>query len=239
MVPTASHPALVALAASSLTDALTEVASAYTRQTGQSVKLSFAASSALARQIEAGAPADVFFSADTDWMDYLDQRHLIAAGTRTDVLGNRLVLIAPADSKVQIDIASAPAQALVKALGNGRLATGDPVSVPVGRYARAVLSRFGAWESVRDRIAAADNVRTALAFVARGDAPLGIVYRTDALLEKRVRIVAEFPADSHDPITYPAAATARASPGAARFVEFLRSAPAQAIFHRFGFDSAP
>ena len=226
---------LTVLAASSLTDALNEVSQAFTRETGQGVKLSFAASSALARQIEAGAPADVFFSADTDWMDYLQQRNLIAVGTRINAVGNRLVLIAPADSTVKLDIG--PHFPLAAALGaDGRLATGNPDSVPVGRYAKAALTRLQVWDQVQNRIAAADNVRSALAYVARGETPLGIVYRTDALVEKNVRIVAEFPAGSHDPITYPAAVTAGAHEGAAGFVKFLQSKAAQAIFHKYGFD---
>ncbi len=234
----APAPQLTVLAASSLTDALGEAARAYTHATGQRVKLSFAASSALARQIEAGAPADVFLSADTDWMDYLQQHHLLATSTRVNVLGNRLVLIAPAGSSVKLDVG--PHFALAAALGgSGHLATGDPDSVPVGRYAKAALTRLHVWDAVQDRIVAAENVRAALAYVARGEAPLGIVYRTDALQDEAVRIVADFPAGSHEPIVYPAAATVTAHAGAARFVQYLKSAPAQAIFHRYGFDPVP
>ena len=236
--PAASAPDLVVLAASSMTDALGEAARAYTLATGQQVKLSFAASSALARQIEAGAPADVFFSADTDWMDYLQQRNLIALATRTNAAGNRLVLIAPLDSGVKLSIG--PRFPIAAALGSaGRLATGNPDSVPVGRYAKTALTRLAVWDQVQDRIVAADNVRSALAFVVRGEAPLGIVYRTDALLEKGVRIVAEFPADSHEPIVYPVAATATAHEGAARFVAYLKTPPAQAILRKFGFEPVP
>src|ERR1700733_11673957 len=196
-----AQPDLMVLAASSLTDALNEIGPAFTTATHRGVKLSYAASSALARQIEGGAPADVFVSADTDWMDYLQTRSLIDSGTRRNVVGNRLVLISPADSTVTIKIA--PHFALAKLLGDGRLATGNPDSVPVGKYAKVALTNLGVWSDVQDKIAAADNVRAALALVSRGEAPLGIVYRTDALVEKKVRIVAEFPASSHDPIIYP------------------------------------
>jgi molybdate transport system substrate-binding protein len=201
------------------------------------VKFSYAASSALARQIEAGAPADVFMSADTDWMDYLQTHHLIDTATRRNVVGNRLVLISPADSRVTIRIA--PHFALAQLLGKGRLATGDPDSVPVGKYAKAALIHLGVWDQVRNRIAAAENVRAALVLVARGEAPLGIVYRTDALVTRSVRIVADFPANSHDPIIYPAAVTAQAQAGAAGFVKFLVSPTAEAIFTQYGFDVAP
>ena len=230
-------PDLVVLAAASLTDALNEIGPAYTAATHRGVKLAYAASSALARQIEAGAPADVFLSADADWMDYLQTRHLIDPVTRRNVTGNRLVLISPADSGVSVRIR--PHFALAKLLGSGRLATGNPDSVPVGQYAKAALIRLGVWSEVQERIAPADNVRAALALVARGEAPLGIVYRTDALIEQQVRIVAEFPANSHPPIVYPAAATTHAQAGAADFVKFLVSPAAQALFSRYGFDAAP
>jgi molybdate transport system substrate-binding protein len=233
----AAPPDLLVLAASSLTDALNEIGPAFTARTGRSVKLSYAASSALARQIEAGAPADVFMSADTDWMDYLQTRRLIDTGTRRNVLGNRLVLISPADSTANIKIR--PHFALAKLLGDGRLATGNPDSVPVGKYAREALMQLQVWDQVQDKVAAADNVRAALALVARGEAPLGIVYRTDALVEKKVRIVADFPASSHAPIIYPVATTAHAQAGAADFVKFLASPRAQAIFAKYGFDHAP
>lgn len=228
---------LIVLAASSLTDALNEIGPAFAAATHRRVRLSYAASAALARQIAAGAPADVFMSADSAWMDYLQSRGLVAAGSRHDVVGNHLVLISPADSTVTIRIA--PHFALGRLLGDGRLATGDPDSVPVGRYAKEALTRLGVWDEIRDRIAAADNVRAALALVARGEAPLGIVYRTDALVDRKVRIVADFPAGSHAPITYPVAATARAREGATDFVRFLLSPAAQTIFARYGFERAP
>lgn len=235
--PAAAPPDLIVLAASSLTDALNEIGPAFTAATHRGVKLSYAASSALARQIEAGAPADAFMSADMDWMDYLQTRNLIDTATRRTVLGNRLVLISPADSTVTVTIK--PHFPLAMLLGSGRLATGNPDSVPVGKYAKIALTNLGVWSEVQDKVAPADNVRAALALVARGEAPLGIVYRTDALVEKKVRIVAEFPESSHQPILYPAATTAHPHDGAADFVKFLMSAPAQAIFAKYGFDPAP
>jgi molybdate transport system substrate-binding protein len=227
------HPAVVVFAASSLTDALQELAASFGKSAGIVVKLSFAASSALARQIESGAPADVFFSADVDWMDYLQSRKLIQSESRHDLLGNRLVLIAPADSPLRLKIA--PHFALVQALGAGRLATGDPDSVPAGRYARAALTSLGVWDGVAGRIAGAENVRAALALVDRGEAPLGIVYRTDALIDQGVRIVDTFPADSHAPIIYPIALTLGAKSDAAKFAAYLGSPASSAVFARFGF----
>ena len=227
---------ILVFAASSLTDVLNDIAAAYERETGVHVALSYAASSALARQIEAGAPADVFFSADTDWMDYLLSHDLIQRQSRCDIVGNRLVLIAPAGSTVSLRIG--PGFALASALGTGHLATGDPDSVPVGRYAKAALTNLGVWSQVQGRIVRAENVRAALELVARMEAPLGIVYRTDALIEKRVRIVAEFPASSHPPIIYPAALTRTARPIAGKFLEYLQSKAALAVFERYGFGPA-
>jgi molybdate transport system substrate-binding protein len=225
--------ALVVFAAASLTDVLEEVDAAFTAKSAIPVKASYAASSVLARQIEAGAPADVFLSADREWMDYLAQRGLLRAGTRRDLLGNQLVLIAPADSSVHIKIA--PGFDLAGLLGSGRLATGDPDSVPVGRYARAALTKLGVWERVVDHLARADNTRVALEYVARGQSPLGIVYQTDALAEKRVRVVGVFPEDSHPPITYPVALTATAQGNSARYLEFVSGDLARQIFERHGF----
>jgi molybdate transport system substrate-binding protein len=228
----APEPLLV-FAAASLTDALGEVDRAFTTRTHIAVRASFAASSVLAKQIEAGAPADVFFSADLGWMDYLQKRGLLKAGSRRDVLGNALVLVAPADSPVHLRIA--PRFDLVGALAGGRLATGDPDSVPVGQYARAALTQLGVWDSVAARLVRAENVRAALEYVARGEAVLGIVYRTDAQAEKRVRVVDTFPEDTHPPITYPATVTAGARAQAPQFVEFLSSDEARRIFVRYGF----
>jgi molybdate transport system substrate-binding protein len=229
---------LLVFAAASLTNVLDEIGTAYAQQTQQHVKFSYAASSALARQLEAGSRADVFLSADLEWMDYLQARNLIDRSTRRNLLSNRLVLVAPADSKIELKIA--PGFALGAALGsNGRLATGDPDSVPVGKYARSALTSLGVWNEVADRLVRADNVRSALAFIARGETPLGIVYETDARVEKRVRIVDFFPADSHPPIVYPVAVTATARPAARQFVEFLQSAPAQETFKKYGFMPTP
>jgi molybdate transport system substrate-binding protein len=228
----AAGPLLV-FAAASLGDALAEVDRAFTARTGIPVKESFAASSLLAKQIEAGAAADLFFSADLPWTDYLQQRALLKPGTRRDVLGNELVLIAPADSPVRLKIV--PRFALAAALGAGHLALADPDSVPAGQYARAALTQLGVWDSVAGKLLRAENVRTALAYVARAEAPLGIVYQTDALAERRVRVVDAFPSGTHPPIVYPVAVTARARPQAAQLEEFLVSDDARAIFKRYGF----
>ena len=228
-----AQPPILVFAAASLTDALLEIGTAYEGTSPVRVKMSFDASSNMARQIEAGAPADVFFSADTQWMDYLQARNLIQANTRRDVVGNRLVLIAPAGSQVGLKIA--PHFSLAAALGNGRLATGDPDSVPVGRYARSALSALGVWDAVSARLARAENVRAALVYVARGEAPLGIVYASDALVDKRVRVVDTFPANTHEPIVYPVALTKSANGEAAGFVTYLGSPQAHAIFVKYGF----
>jgi len=230
-------PTLLVFAAASLSDALDEVNRAFTAESHIEVKASYAASSVLAKQIEAGAHPDVFFSADRDWVDYLAKHNLTRAGTRRDVLGNSLVLIAPADGTVQLQLA--PGVAIVPALGNGRLACADPDSVPAGLYARAALTQLGVWEQVAPHLARAENVRTALAYVARGEAPLGIVYRTDALAEKHVRIVDTFPAGSHPPIVYPAVLSAVSQPQAAKYLAFLSGSSAWQIFARYGFTPPP
>ena len=233
----AGPPGLVIFGAASLSNVLDELNAAYARETGQSAKGAYAASSALARQMEAGAKADVFFSADVEWMDYLQSRNLIDPSTRRDLLSNRLVLIAPADSGIQLEIA--PGFKLAEALGGGKLATGDPESVPVGRYARSALTTLGVWSTVSRRLVRADNVRTALAFVSRGEAPLGIVYTTDALVEKRVRIVDTFPESSHQRIVYPIAVAAGAREGAKRYIETLSSSSARETFKKYGFVVLP
>ena len=226
-------PQLLVFAAASLTNVLGELASTWEKSSGVAVKLSFAASSVLARQIEAGSNADVFISADQEWMDYLQSRNLIAQPTRVNLVGNRLVLIAPADSRIKIKIK--PGFDLAGALAGGRLSTGDPDTVPVGRYARSALTSLGVWDQVADRLVRADNVRSAMNFVARGEAPLGIVYATDAQIDAKVRVVATFPDNSHAPITYPAAATASAGPDAAGFLAFLRSKQAAPLWKKYGF----
>ncbi len=225
---------LIVFAAASLTDVLQQVGDAYTKRSGVPVKFSFAASSALARQIESGARADAFLSADQEWMDYLQQRKLIKTETRSDLLANRLVLISPADSKASLKLQrGAP---LLAALGRrGRLVTADPDAVPAGKYAKTALGNLGLWSEVESRLVRADNVRVALMYVARGEAPLGIVYATDAAIEPRVRIVDVFPQSSHPPITYPVAATTSASPETRSFLDFLRGDAARAIFTKASF----
>lgn len=226
-------PRLTVYAAASMTNALQEIAQRYRRETGIGIRLSLGASSTLARQIEAGAEADVFVSADQEWMDYLAARQLIDTASRRDIAGNRLVLIAPGDSRVMLAIA--PGFALAAALGTGRLAVADPAAVPAGRYAQAALTSLGVWDSVANRLANADNVRAALAFVARAEAPLGIVYATDAQIEKRVRVVGTFPAHTHPPITYPAALPLGARDGAREFLDWLGSTAARSTFAQHGF----
>ena len=209
---------LTVFAAASLKEALDDAAAAYRKQTGVPVRVSYAASSALARQIEQGAPADVFFSADLEWMDYLQQRNRLDVATRRSLLGNRLVLIAPRASKARVDL-KRPAT-LLAALGDGRLAVGQTRTVPAGKYAKASLESLSLWNGVRPRLAESESVRAALMLVARGETPLGIVYASDAKAEPGVRVVATFPEDSHPPIVYPVAALrgARAAQ-AARFVQ--------------------
>jgi molybdate transport system substrate-binding protein len=225
---------VVVFAAASLTNALDEAAQLFERQGGAHTKISYAASSALAKQIESGAPADIFISADLDWMDYLEKRHLIREATRKNLLGNRLVLVAPADSDVKAEIK--PGLDLVGLLKGGRLAMADPDSVPAGKYGKAALEKLGIWNSVRAAVAPAETVRAALLFVSRRETPLGIVYATDAAADPRVRIVSVFPPDTHPPIIYPAALTADSkNPSAARLLEFLGSAAAKPIFEKQGF----
>lgn len=229
-----SRERLTVFAAASLTDALEEVGRAYNARSGHAVRFSFASSSVVARQLEAGARADLFFSADMDWMDYVQSRDLIDRSTRRNLLRGRLALIAPRASTVQLAVR--PGFPLLAALGRrGRLATGDPEYVPVGRYARAALLSLGVWGEVADRLVRAENVRVALAYVGRNEAPLGIVYDTDARIEPGVRVVALFPETSHPPILYPVAMTRRARAGARAFYNFVRSRAGGEIFRRFGF----
>jgi molybdate transport system substrate-binding protein len=231
--PTAPRE-LVIFGAASLSNALGDISEDYQKSSGVVVKLSFASTSVLAKQIEAGAGADALVSADQEWMDYLQHRNLIDPSTRRNLVGNRLVLITAADTPIELEIAAG--FPLTKALGaRGRLATGDPESVPVGRYARSALTSLGVWNAIADRLVRADNVRTAMNFVARGEAVLGIVYTTDALLEPKVRIIDTFPDSTHLPITYPAAAVATARAGTKDFLAFLSSSKAQAVFRKYGF----
>lgn len=220
-------------AAASLTEALTEIGAAYEKRTKQPVRFNFAASGVLAKQIEAGAPADLFISADEQWMDYASANKLIDPETVTVLARNSLVLVAPRDSKATLKIA--PNFPIEAAIGNGRLALGDPASVPAGKYGKAALSSLGVWERVRTKVAIADNVRAALALVSRGEAPLGIVYATDARIDPGVKVVGVFPESSHRPIVYPAALTARKSPAAAAFLRALQNGEARAILGKHGF----
>jgi molybdate transport system substrate-binding protein len=229
----ASAADVTVFAAASLTDALQRVSDSYKAKAGQSVALSFAASSVLARQIEASGGADMFVSADKDWMDYLDNKGLIAHDTRRNLLGSHLVLVAPAASTVKVTIA--PHFDLASALGGGRLAVADPDTVPAGKYGKTALTSLGVWNTVADRLVIAENVRVALAYVARGEAPLGIVYTTDAIAEPKVRIVDTFPDNSHQPIVYPVALTKDAKPAAKSFLDFLGGPEAAAIFSKAGF----
>jgi molybdate transport system substrate-binding protein len=226
-------PSITVFAAASLTNALQELGDTFTKDSSTPVRFSFAASSALARQIENGSRADMFFSADLEWMDYLESRKLIQPATRHDVVGNQLVLIAPADSKIVLKIQ--PHFALAATLGKGRLATGDPDSVPVGRYAHEALANLGVWDEVSARLVRADSVRSALAFVDRGEAALGIVYATDALIDKKVRVVDAFPAATHMPIVYPVALTIGAKADAAKFLAYIRGPAGSVAFQHYGF----
>jgi molybdate transport system substrate-binding protein len=232
--PALAQPApLTVFAAASLRDVMDAQAAAFTRAGGAPVRFSYAASSAIARQIESGAPADLFISADGDWMDYVAQRGLIVAASRRDLVTNHLALIAPVDSKIRLRVGKN--MPLAAALQGGRLAMAGP-DVPAGRYGRAALTALGIWPSVQDRVVQADNVRNALLFVSRGEAPLGVVYDTDALVDPKVRIVGLFPDNSHPPIVYPAAIVKRSSnPAAARLLAFLQSRAAQDIFRKYGF----
>ena len=231
----AEDKTLTVFAAASLKNALDDVGTAFTKQSGIKVVVSYGASSALAKQIEQGAPADLFVSADLQWMDYGVQKKVIKDDTRVNLLGNKLVLIATKDAKID-HVTIGPGFDLAKLAGDGRVATGDVRAVPVGLYAKAALERLGAWTAVEPKIAMAENVRLALSLVARGDAPLGIVYETDAKVEPNVKIIGIFPDNSHDPIIYPAALTATAKPDATEYLSFLRSETAKSVFERYGFD---
>lgn len=230
----AAPRAPLVLAAASLQESLTTVAKKWAASGHAMPVVSFAASSALARQIEAGAPADLFISADQQWMNELQKRGLLASKSRSILLGNDLVLIAPLASHIRLPIAKG--LPLARALGTGRLAIADPAAVPAGIYAEAALKSLGAWGDVKGRLAPAENVRAALAFVERGDAPLGIVYATDAFQSKKVRIIGRFPATSHEAILYPVARLASStSVEAESFLHFLVSPAAKAVFRQFGF----
>ncbi len=225
---------VVVLAAASLKNALDEASATWTKETGKTAKISYAASPALARQIEAGIPADIFISADVPWMDHVAERKLINAPSRSDFVGNQLVLVAPGNSKIDLKIEKG--FGLRTALGDGRLAMGNVDAVPAGRYGKAALEALGVWRSVADRLAQAENVRMALTLVSRGEAPLGIVYRTDAASDPNVRIVGLFPDGTHPPIVYPMALLSTSTnPDAQAFVDFLKSPKARSFFEKQGF----
>ena len=225
---------VVVFAAASLKNALDDAAKLFEKNGGAHAKISYAASSALAKQIENGAPADIFISADLDWMDFVQKHNLIQPATRENLLGNQLVLVAPAANAAKIDIA--PGFDLVGLLHGGRLAMADPDSVPAGKYGKAALAKLGVWNSVEPHVARAENVRAALLFVDRGETPLGIVYATDAAADPAVRIVGVFPENTHPPIIYPAALTAASTnPNAAKLLAFLGSPAAKPAFEKQGF----
>lgn len=231
-----AQQSVTVFAAASLKNALDEVDAAYSNASGVKVTASYEASSALAKQIEAGASADVFISADLRWMDYVAERKLIAPDTRTNLLGNKLVLIAPKDSKLE-HVAIGPGFDIAQLAGDGRIAVADVKAVPAGLYAKAALQKFGAWTAAEPKLAQAENVRATLAFVARGETPLGIVYATDAGIEPKVKVVGTFPDGSYPPVTYPVAAIAGVAdkPAVARYLAFLHSAAAKAVFEKYGF----
>ena len=239
-VARAQSGGLVVFAAASLKNALDEIAAAWSKETGKPApRISYAASSALAKQMEQGAPADMFISADLDWMDYVEKKDLIRKDTRFNLLGNKIVLIAPRDSRTTVAVKQGVD--LAKALNSekgagGKLAMANVEAVPAGKYGKAALEKLGAWDGVKGNVAQAENVRAALLLVARGEAPLGIVYATDAAAEPNVKIVGEFPADSHPPIIYPAAlAKEPKSPDAKAFLDMLKSSKARPAFERQGF----
>jgi len=237
-IPAHCEERVLVFAAASLKNALDDAVALFRETGGAPVVASYAASSALARQIENGAPADLFLSADLDWMDYLQQRHLIVEASRINLVGNRLVLIAPVDSPLVLRIA--PGFPLAQALGDGRLAMADPASVPVGKYGKAALENLGVWSSVAMRVAPAPDVRAALLLVARAEAPLGIVYSTDAAAEKGVKTLDTFPESTHPPIRYPAALIAeRHNPATVALLELLKSERVRPVFERYGFAFLP
>ena len=230
----AQDNSILVFAAASMKNAIDDIDAAFTKANGVQIKASLAASSALAKQIEQGAPADVFASADLDWMDYLDKKNLIRKDTRVNLLGNKLVLIAPKDSKLG-NVKIEQGFDIAQLAGDGRIAVADVRAVPAGKYAKAALEKLGAWAAAEPKLASAENVRAALALVGRGEAPLGIVYETDAKIEKNVKIVGYLPESSYPAITYPVALTTTAKPGAVQYLNHLRSNLAKSVFETYGF----
>jgi molybdate transport system substrate-binding protein len=233
-VAVAQERTITIFAAASLKNAIDDANAVFARQTGIGVVVSYAATPALVKQIEQGAPADVFLSADLQWMDYAAEKKLIRADTRVNLLGNKLVLIAAKDSRLG-NVQIGPGFDIARLAGGGRIAVADVRAVPAGRYAKAALESLGAWSAAEGKLAQAENVRAALAFVSRGEAPVGIVYATDAKIDPGVKIVGTFPDSSRPPVTYPVAATANAKPEAARYLDFLRTPTVKTIFETYGF----
>jgi len=221
-------------AAASTTNAVSDIGKLFAGKGKGQFRPSFASSSTLAKQIEQGAPADVYISANPKWMDYLADKHLIEPGSRFDLLGNRIVLIAPAGSAVSLEIG--PGFPLAATLGGNRLAMGDPDHTPAGIYAKQALQSLGVWDAVSHSVARSKDVRAALALVERGETPLGVVYATDAAISDKIRVVGIFPEDAHPEITYPVAIVAgKASPAARNFLDFMNTPEARAVFEKYGF----
>jgi molybdate transport system substrate-binding protein len=234
LAPRAWADNVTVFAAASLKEALDSAVHSFESGSGNKVTVSYAGSNALAKQIESGAPADLFISADTDWIDYVESRNLAVPGSRKTLLGNDLVLIAPATSSVQVKLA--PGVNIAAVLGDKRIALANPDAVPAGKYAKAAFTALGAWGAIEGKVAAADNVRAALALVARGETPLGVVYRTDAIAEKNVRVVDAFPPGTHPPIVYPMVLLKRSTtPAATALATYLSGSEARATFENFGF----
>ena len=232
--PLIAQEQITVFAAASLKNALDETNAAFTRVTGIKVVASYEASSALAKQIEQGAPADIFISADLRWMTYANEHKLIKPDTRVNLLGNKLVLIAPKDSRLE-HVEIGDGFDIAKLAGDGRIAVADVKAVPAGLYAKAALEKLGSWAAAEPKLAQAGNVRATLAFVARGETPVGIVYETDARVEPKVKIIGTFPDGSYPPVTYPVAATVNSKAAAARYLSYLATSDAKAIFERYGF----
>ena len=233
--PLVAQEQITVFAAASLKNALDDVNTAFTKAAGIKIVTSYEASSALAKQIEAGAPADVFVSADLRWMDYAAERKLIDPNTRVNLLGNKLVLIAPTDSKLT-NVTIAEGFNLATLAGYGRIAVTEVKAVPAGLYAKAALEKLGSWAAAEPKLAQAENVRATLAFVARGETPVGIVYETDAKIEPKVKTIGTFPDSSYPPVTYPVAATSSTKkPVVGQYLNFLRGPAAKTVFERYGF----
>ena len=228
-----AQEAITIFAAASLKNAIDDVNLVFADSAKIKPVVSYAATSTLVKQIEQGAPADIFISADINWMDYASERKLVRTEMRVNLLGNKLVLIAPRDSKVGA-VALTHGLDLATLAGDGRIAVADVRAVPAGRYAKAALESLGIWAAVENKLAMAENVRATLVLVSRNEAPLGIVYETDARIDPGMKIVGTFPDGSHEPVTYPVALTSTAAPAAVRYISFMRSPAANAILEKYG-----